>query len=187
MQGRLLFGKPLNTHDFNRIMIMRKFIRILLLLIVSTAFFSCNDKDEKEPVVEYFIRATVNGEAVYFSDQNTLWSNALHYEEQHEFNIYGSIGEIIGITIQMLDNQPIAPGIYSGLAETDTHFEGVRIIYTDDLNNYITDANEPTGMVEITELTQTEIRGTFSGVLVNLNKTQHLTITNGQFFVRREN
>ncbi len=165
---------------------MKNITVLLLIFMVSALFFSCNDKDEKEPVVEYFISATVNGSAVYFNEQAALWGQALHYEQQHELNIYGSIEEIIGITIQVLDNQAIAPGVYAGLEDNGTHFEGVRIIFSQELNNYITDDQNPVGTVEITELSETEIRGNFSGELKILNKSQPLVISNGQFFVKRE-
>ncbi|MDX9942400.1 MAG: hypothetical protein RBS53_09270 [Bacteroidales bacterium] len=167
--------------------IFNNFLRLLAVIIFSTPILSCRDEVEKPYVEEYFIEVTINDAVVKFDDQASIGAIFNQYEGQYELGIYGNIGDFTGILIHIYDGEPLGTGSYSGLAQQEGFWEGVRFSFVDDLDNYLTDPEDPTGSVEILQMNDTIVRGNFSGVLKHLTSEETINISNGKFYVKHSN
>jgi len=173
----------------------------LYLLIVSAFVISCsvNDSsdDSLEPdVSEFFIKASIDGnESVFNFENHTL--AGIRQEPLNDFYELWFSGEIPGepdegfietISLSLKALNLIEEKEYNDPELMELGLKGAFIGYSnqsiDDTTGFVTDINNPTSSINITELTATSVRGTFSGIVKHpINDTQ-LSITNGEFYLK---
>lgn len=160
-------------------------IRTIFLFMLAAAMLACQD-DEREPEPEkFFIRGCFGNVMIEFNEQGSLGAIVSQSGVQFSASLYGNNEEITGATIQIFDTEPIAPGSYSGFVQHDSHMEGVLLSFSDEDGNYITDTQNPVANVTISLLTTEDIRGSFSGTVVNVLSGEPLLISQGEFFLKR--
>lgn len=140
-----------------------------------------------------FLKAMVNGKWVEYNEGNQLDANFGPFID----NIYdGAISaskidaeqqtSTNNISISIRQSGKIGIGSYSGVKPFEYGLKGVTISYTDDLNRaiYLTDVNNPMSFLKISEFTDTHIKGTFSGELINSISKTKISITDGEFYIK---
>lgn len=164
----------------------------LLLFICAAALLAGSCKKETSPpppadtTGPYFIRFKADGVLREYNYQPSLTATYAATATQHiatasTFNT--SDGS--NFTIQLFDGKAIAPGTFSGYAFSGTHFFGAILSHRSSGVDYGTDGANPQVEVVLTDWTTTEAKGTFSGIVKHLSGTTTITITDGEFYVKR--
>jgi hypothetical protein len=88
--------------------------------------------------------------------------------------------------ILVMDDKEITTGVYSDFEIFPTFQRGLVISWnTENGYSYNTTYQEKLGTIQITSITATEIKGTFSGELIDLVSQDEVTVTEGEFYVKR--
>jgi hypothetical protein len=159
---------------------------IKLLIIFGLALFqlSCNDENEVVKPERYLIRFVFNDAVIEFDDQASLGATTSIVNGQHMATIYGGEGEFTGITIQVFSNSAINTGTYSGFSQNEQYAQGLKFTFVYDLDNYLTDTDNPIGSLTITELTDSTFRGSFSATLIHQSSEETVTLSQGGFYIK---
>jgi hypothetical protein len=136
---------------------------------------------------DYFLRFNVNGSAVSFTLQTSL--NAAF---AHSGTVYNAV--IVGFdatrnaNVQIVNGSPIGTGTWHDFQIQGSALVGSLIGYQDAGGTlYGTSPGSDADVtVAITKMTDTAVRGTFSGTIVASGHAD-LVVTNGEFFVPRSN
>lgn len=182
---------------------MKIFIKHVGLLFLFAIILSCSSDDDngrnpQDPTDEYFIKANIDGEERVLNFENfmtaelgTLPINDL-YKLVLSASRPGGSGEGIQESISIdfsLDN-PITAGVYNQPEDLPVGFLHALISYqnvnlSDEIGEtiFVTDINNPVSSLEITELTENTVKGTFSGIVQNPLVEGNINITNGEFFL----
>lgn len=161
-----------------------KAIKILLIFGLALFTFSCNGENEVIKPERYLIRFVFNDAIIEFDDQASLGATTSVANGQHLLTIYGGEGEFSGLTIQVFSNSAITTGTYSGFSQNEQYAQGLKFTFVYDLDNYLTDIENPTGTLSITELTDSTFRGSFSAVLIHQSSEESVTLTQGMLYVK---
>jgi len=151
----------------------------------------CNKEDDKNPPTstptgQYYIKFKVDGVWQEMKTQNTLMGIIGQSGDQHAMAIDGYSQGGANTNILVMDDKEITTGVYSDFEIFPTFQRGVIIAWTNE-NGYTfnTTYQNKLGSVNITSITSSEIRGTFSGELIDLVSQDEVTVTEGEFFVKR--
>ncbi len=141
----------------------------------------------------YYLKAKVDGKWIEFNQDSELSFNfgpfidIIYDGVINASNLDSGEQSIINsITIMIRQSGKIEVGSYSGGIPFEYGFKGVTMSYTDSHSSamYVTDLNRPQSFLKISELTDTFIKGTFSGELVNIMSKSKISITDGEFYIR---
>ena len=148
---------------------------------------SNNNNTNNPPGSTYYISCKVDGTLIEFKDQNTLLGVAGNAGQQHTLTVQGSVvNSVRSLTVQVYDSTAIETKGYVGLEMVNNVIVGVLIGYQDDnAMLYATQFANPQVAANVTELTATVCRGTFSGEVEDPSTGAKRSITEGQFYVKR--
>ena len=146
--------------------------------------------DSSEPEADeegYYFRFDANGARVEYSLQSTLLGSFGQSGTQYVV-IFTGATPASNVGLQVYSNVPIEERTYSGYGITNGAVVGVIFHYQDPSGTVYTSGSPPDAgtSLTVTDLTATDVRGTFQGRLSAPGQSD-LTITNGTFFVRRNN
>jgi len=158
--------------------------KLFLAVLSAMLFFSCNNDNDFVKPERYLVRFVFNDAVIEFDDQASLGATLSLVNGQHMATIYGAEGEFSGLTIQVFSNSAITTGTYSGFSLNEHYAQGVKFTFVYDLDNYLTDTDNPSGSLTITELTDSTFRGSFSAVLVHQLFEETITLSQGGFYVK---
>jgi hypothetical protein len=161
---------------------------LFILVLIAAASIACSsDNEDIEPELNYYIRAKIDGAQVEMKEQKTLQGLAGNNGVQHTALIEGENGTQQAITIQFFDLEPVAVGTYSGLEVVEGgNFKGVNIGYIFDATTvYATAFEGPVSSGTISVLNENEIKGTFSGIIREPLTRETLTVSEGEFYVKK--
>ncbi|MBS1530165.1 MAG: hypothetical protein JSU01_07655 [Bacteroidetes bacterium] len=168
---------------------MKRFLlpAICLLLV----FTSCKKKNDVTPVNT--LTATVDGINMNFNSNMTAridgnFTGTGNIDLVVEgFATNGSTNNMLGISFITANLNSITAGTYTAANANNTPPIWAAITYNDNssasTHNYLTYTTVPF-TITITSISKTNIQGTFSGVVADLNNSSNTkTITNGKFNV----
>jgi hypothetical protein len=172
---------------------MKKFMHYKLLINIIVAIslifasVACSDNEDVEHESTYYIRAKIDGVQVEFREQKTLQGLAGNNGFQHTAYIEGENEIQQAITIQFFDLDPVGIGTYSGLEVVEGgNFKGVNIGYILDAGTvYATNLQGPVSSATISVLNDKEVKGTFSGIIREPLTQETLTVSEGEFYVKK--
>jgi asparagine N-glycosylation enzyme membrane subunit Stt3 len=158
-----------------------------LLIWLSITSISCND-EEGNGLLNNSIKFKIDGNLIEFKDQTKLFGFYGSNGSQHTLLIQSDNGEE-EINIQIFDDTPITVATYTGFdLNSNNVIEGITIgVFTNDGIVYTTDATNVIGSVIVTDLGDNLIKGTFSGELRDPETGNSVTLTEGEFTVKRVN
>ena len=168
---------------------MKKAIKFFLpfaLLVFSLVFIAGCSKDE-EDTGKYFMRFKSNGEWVEYTNQLHQTAGFVKSGLQHVGTISGMNDATSNFSILIYDLEPITEGTYSGYTTSVEGLTGILLAHKDKSTGAVYGSavvGELTARLTITEMTETSVSGTFSGVLKS-NDHPDIDITEGSFFVKR--
>jgi hypothetical protein len=161
---------------------------LFILVLIAAASIACSsDNEDIEPELNYYIRAKIDGAQVEMKEQKTLQGLAGNNGVQHTAYIEGENEIQQAITIQFFDLEPVGIGTYSGLEVVEGgNFKGVNIGYIFDATTvYATTIEGPVSSGTISVLNENEIKGTFSGIIREPLTRETLTVSEGEFYVKK--
>jgi hypothetical protein len=162
---------------------------VILIAIIAAGLTACDSDDDDDDLLhgengKYFIKVKVDGELMEIKNQQTIDGvvgfAGIHYVAVIEGTEPGNSS----IALLLYDDEPIKTGIYEGLEISETSYSGVIIGYGFEEESYTTNPESPEGKVTITVLNNKEIKGTFSGVVVDFQGSERI-LTEGEFYVPR--
>ncbi len=133
----------------------------------------------------YRVKFKANGTTVEFNSQFTSTASFGQSGNQYVAVFTGYDAES-NISIQVHDGKAIEAKNYSGYVSTGSGFSGALIAYKDKAGTVYTQGVPGNASITVSEITATEVRGTFSGTLKATGKDD-VMITDGEFFVKRLN
>jgi hypothetical protein len=159
----------------------------LALLFAAAGLAACGNSTGPNGSGAYFMRFDANGSRVEFTLQSSLLGAFAHQGNQFNALLTG-IDANSNASLQIFDGQAITAKAYSGYTISGAALVGVLITYQDTQGTvYSSGGNQTTNaVITITDLSATELRGTFSGTLFSAGKP-NVAITNGEFFLKRAN
>lgn len=169
------------------------YILLLILLLGSTASCSSDDDNSsnpQDPSSDFFIKSDIDGEERIFNFENFLSAEMATFaiNDLYTLTITGSIpGGSESISINLNSFTPIEVGLYDDPETLPTGFLHALIGYNNaelsEESGFVTNMNAPVSSLQITEITENTIAGTFSGIVQNPLDNSDLTISNGEFFL----
>jgi hypothetical protein len=179
-----------------------KLINSLIALTIALIYFgakqwegSKNNTPLQTITEAYFLKAKVNGTWIEYTNAEQLSASFGPYID----NVYDGVlsatnsieddySVLNSISIIIRQTGKIGVGSYSGGKQFEYGFKGVTLAYMDSSKSamYMTDVTNPDSFLKINELTDTFIKGTFSGVLINPINRQKISITDGEFYIKSE-
>lgn len=156
---------------------------IVFMAMVLSSCTSDSKEDQNKNVSEYYIKAKVNGNNVKVS----YLAQALQYEESNKLEIAMYSGNSLSniypfFSGNLMDLMQIKPGSYQGSSQLFFQF------YDSNKKGFLTyNANNSTNFnLNILEVTNSYIRGTFDGILYEeVYLTEFVTVTDGEFILPR--
>lgn len=164
------------------------FSLVFLFLLLAVVFGGCSkDETPEEETGSYFIKANIDGQWVEFKEQKTLQGLAGNNGIQHKAYVEGENEIQQAITIQFFDLEPVGVGTYSGLEVVEGgNFKGVNIGFIFDASTvYATALEGPVSSGTISVLSDKEVKGTFSGIIRDPLTGETLTVSAGEFYVKK--
>lgn len=179
-----------------------KLINSLIAITIALIFLGAKqwDGSKNETPIQnetkaYFLKAKVNGIWIEFNDAEQLTASFGPYID----NVYDGVisaakindeehSILNSMSIIIRQTGKIGVGSYSGGKQFEYGFKGVTLGYVDASKSamYMTDITNPESFLKINELTDTFIKGTFSGVLINPINKEKISIIDGEFFIKSE-
>lgn len=166
---------------------------IIGLAMVAMLSGSCkkgdgSDEEEEDNGNGYKISLKVDGvlwefEDQYFPPYGSFVDNGVLFS-----GTFGATGRASSVGLQVYDTKAIVKHDYSGYVVTQTSghntISGAVVSFADSQLSYSTQSiTNPTVHVQLTEITATTARGTFSGTLKSQNGKPDIKITDGKFYV----
>lgn len=176
---------------------------ILWVWIISLSF-GCGIVEENADLDDlttsgFYLKAKVNGVLVEFKQEDLqLVSIGSAIPGIYEISISAGAEASNGsgysevITLIVKDDAPIGVKTYDYLRpfeETGFGLKGFTLGYfnASDALGYVTDVDEEDSVLQITELTNTRIKGKFSGIIYEIVSGNTVNITEGEFFLKVDN
>lgn len=167
------------------------FLFLFIFSISSLTFAGCS-KDDDDPeeglAGNYFIEFEADGNEFRFSDQETVFSHAVFEDDEHVL-VIGGIEDSLSLSLAIYDDEPVNEGMYNNTYMNDEDdLRKVVLVITRFANSeYMSFASVDNDItVSITDLTQSYVKGTFSGTVTHLQlEDSEVSITNGSFTVPR--
>jgi hypothetical protein len=164
---------------------MKKLIFPMLLFLLAPAFFSSCKKQSKNAVLPnsaYYVKFNFNGTQKQYSYYTTSLLGAASTPDGCEIIGYNSGTKPAGVTIAIVDNQPITINkTYTQAIGDFTYVDEAGVAYFASSVAAGTSLN-----LNIAQIATNYIKGTFSGVLQKEGSpVVYFTVTNGQFYLGR--
>ncbi|MCB0475868.1 MAG: hypothetical protein KDC69_09335 [Flavobacteriaceae bacterium] len=182
-------------------MISKQFYNFLKVLAISLMLFNCSSSDDSSDGSgdEYYIDFTINGEHKHYT---TVGAEKIQQGDFYMISIPGLEGEVgdiendyVTVAVYNIDSE-ITIGSYSSayIPGSDDYVSALVSFNTESVFYASTIEPDlyasPWANVEITEITDVYIKGTFSGTLANRQTAPNTvihTIENGEFKVQFNN
>lgn len=167
--------------------------------------FGCGITEDENPDLDdlntsgFFLKAKVNGVLVEFKQEDMQLVNigsAIPGVYELAISAGASLPDESGysevITLIVRDDSPIGVKTYDYLRPFTENGFGLKGFVLGYLNaseslGYVTDVDEEDSILQITELTNTRIRGKFSGIIYEIVSGNTKNITEGEFFLKVDN
>ena len=134
----------------------------------------------------YYLRLKANGTQVQFTNDASLQGAFSQSGIQYN-GLFTGFDAASNMSLQVFDGAAITPKSYSGFDISGGALRGVLLTYQDTGGVvYGSGGNGTDAVVTITEMSQTAVKGTFSGT-VKVNGHPNVAITAGEFVVHRAN
>lgn len=161
-------------------------VTLLAGFILAILLFSSCKKDQTSQG-GYLMKFDVNGKTVEFTTQASLVAAFSNTGSQY-LGVFTGYDANSNMSLSVFDNKAIVPGTFSGYSVSNGALVGILITYQDDSGTVYVQSTTTSSdaVINISEITATTVRGTFSGTLETSGK-QTISVTNGQFFVWRAN
>lgn len=153
---------------------------LMLILAVSCA------KDDEIPG-EYYMRFKANGNSVEYTYQLGLIASFSQSENQYVGTISGMNDASSNFSLLLYDNVPITESVYSGYDVSVGGTVGVLFAHKEKESGAVFSSGvtaDYDARVTLTEITETGVKGTFSGI-VKATGHPDINISDGSFFVKR--
>ncbi|MBN2637432.1 MAG: hypothetical protein JXR61_14250 [Prolixibacteraceae bacterium] len=161
------------------------FFLVLAILIAGVVLISGCTKDEVP--AEYYMRFKSNGVQVEYTNQLGLTAGFAQSGNQHVGTISGWNDANSNFSLLLYNLAPITENTYSGYAVSVDGTVGVLLAHKE-INSGAVYSSGVTpdydSRVTITEITETGVKGTFSG-LIKSSGFPDINITEGSFYVKR--
>ncbi len=168
---------------------------IFIFLILTAAFSGCSKNETQEEEEEqrgknskYFMKAKIDGQLIEFTTNDLVIGQSGPTAFNYGFWAWGKNSDKT-LSVNLEDENPVGVKTYRGYYTHDNSNLGVVIAYVinqgdNDLPvSFITDPDVDDSVLNITSLSKTEAKGTFSGTLFNPATGDKVTISDGSFFV----
>ncbi|MFD2203153.1 hypothetical protein [Shivajiella indica] len=175
---------------------------VALMVFILMSGCGSNEEDMNPDDINnsgFFLKAKVNGALVEFKQEELQLVNvgsAIPGVYEISISAGASLSDESGyseaITLIVRDDSPIGVKTYDYLRPfTETGF-GLKGFILGYLNaseglGYVTDVDEEDSILQITELTNTRIKGKFSGIIYDIVSGNSKNITEGEFFLKVDN
>lgn len=151
--------------------------------VVFTLLFNGCKKDQSTQG-GYLMKFDVNGKTVEFTGQASLVAAFSNSGNQY-LGVFTGYDATSNMSLQVYDNKTIVPGSFSGYTAANGALTGILITYQDQSGTvYSSATTNSDAVITISEITNTTVRGTFSGTMKSAGKPD-ISVTNGQFYVWR--
>ena len=158
-------------------------ILIWSFVLIIFAFQACK-KDNNGNSNELFMRFKANGVLVEYNDPTTLYAILTQGGAQHTGSFTG-YDPISTMTLQVYDSMAISVKAYTGFYIVGSVLLGALMSYGDANGvTYSQDTNNNDIVINVSEVTATNVKGTFSGTLVEPGYP-NIAMTQGEFNVQR--
>lgn len=177
-----------------------KLTKPLIAIFITLLLFGAKEQDSTavthidfQTSNTYFLKAKVDGKWITFNQDNELTASFGPYID----NVYdGAIkasslesaeqSVIANISIMIRQKGKIGVGSYSGGKFFEYGFKGVTLSYAEGktMAVYVTDVNNPQSFLKITQLSDTHVKGNFSGEVFNITNKNKISITDGEFSLK---
>jgi len=155
---------------------------VALCVLILSACGSSTEPSE----TELFLRFNANGSLVEFTNAASLFAAFTSTSGQSNLVITG-YDAVSGTNLQIYDNGPVGTGTYSGYGVVGNVLVGTLMAYEDPSGTeYVTNPGSADVTITVSEITDTRVRGTFSGTL-EASGEPDLVVTAGSFVVQRAN
>jgi hypothetical protein len=135
---------------------------------------------------QYYLRFNANGSQVSFTSQPTLLVAFAQSGTQYNALITGYTASA-NASLTVFNGSAINTGTFSGYNIVGSALVGATIAYQDASGTLYSSGTAATdAVITITDKTSTTFKGTFSGRLKAVGKTD-IVVTSGEFFVKRAN
>lgn len=166
---------------------------VLIFLGITKGEYVQLEKPAQNTIETYFLKAKVNGKWVeYNKDEQLSASFGPYIDNVHDGVLSASniddndYSVINSISIIIRQTGRIGVGSYSGGKQFEYGFKGVTLAFMDATTStmYLTDVASPESFLKINELTNSHVKGIFSGVVINPVNRQKVSITDGEFYLK---
>ena len=169
----------------------RKATYLILVLAIMALLLSSCKKDDNIGGNSYMISFKTNGVLEEFPLEDAVSGSFYEDVTKTQFGLrFTGTDNPRKIYLDVYDDKMITESPYTGYAVTPAtgqkpaYIVGAKIAYsTDAQTTHSTISQNPDVTISISEITQTTVRGTFSGTLKSNGKAD-IDITEGKFFVR---
>lgn len=162
------------------------FFLVFTAIVFSLIFIISCSKDDETPG-EYFMRFKANGASVEYTNQLGLTAGFAQNGNQHVATISGWNDASSNFSLLLYNLAPITEVTYSGYSVSVDGTVGVFFAHKEKDSGAVFSSGVTTDFdasVTISEITETGVKGTFSG-LIKASGFSDITITEGSFFVKR--
>lgn len=161
------------------------FFLALAMFITSVTLITSCTKDEDPG--EYYMRFKSNGVLVEYTNQLGLNAGFAQSGNQYVGTISGWNDANSNFSLLLYDLAPISEIIYSGYTASGDGTVGVLLVHKEKDSGAVFSSgvtSDYDSRVTISEITETGVKGTFSG-LIKASDLPDISITEGSFFVKR--
>jgi hypothetical protein len=172
---------------------MKTFILVLSLIAMPVMFSSCKKSSNTGPssTSTYYIKLKINGTAksmtltpiVMFTNASPLYICQLsgYFTDNFGEGAIFTITDVAAITTGTTYTQQYLTGAGAGVQQTTFVYRG------DDGKQYLAEGGISGTSVSVvfSEITSDHVKGTFSGTLLIQGTTTFVTITDGEFYLKR--
>ncbi|MEE4285236.1 MAG: hypothetical protein V2I31_03775 [Mariniphaga sp.] len=167
---------------------MKKTVKLILaLLVLVSGVFLLGSCAKDEDPGEYFMRFKANGTLVEYTNQLGLAASFAQSGNQHVSTISGWNDASSNFSLLLYNLAPIAESTYSGYSVSVDGTVGVLFAHKEKESEAVFSSGvtpDYDARITISELTETGVKGTFSG-LIKAAGYPDISITEGAFFVKR--
>ncbi|MCG2459606.1 hypothetical protein K8352_02455 [Flavobacteriaceae bacterium F89] len=167
-------------------------IFLIIIIFWGLSFSSCSKNSDSPKAEGYFMKFKIDGETVQFTETTAYTFDSPSQDPRYHYTINGGDGKA-GFTINLSERLAIeenriyndtiikkVPVAYMGYSPPDT------TVYTH--SSWIATINIQVALpctVSISEVTDTNIKGTFSGEMLDIENNKSEEVTQGEFNVKR--
>lgn len=162
-----------------------KSLMFMSLVLIAIFMGGCT-KDDENPG-EYYMRFKSNGVLVEYTNQLGLSAGFAQNGNQYVGTISGWNDSNSNLSLLLYSNSPISSTTYSGYASSVNGVSGVLFAHKDKKTGAVFSSGvtpDFDATVTITEITETGVKGTFSGKVTSTGHPE-IAIREGSFFVKR--